>query len=273
MSRQATMQEELKRRATRAIVAHAFFRLESALTIALTLILIFVFPTPFPWWQWWYWLVLGVVGEALIVYTSIVDESTGRQVVSEMFREKFNPGELRNPKHRAKVEQALDYRRRIEEITRQQEPGVLRDHLENNMAALTDWIANIFRLAKRLEAYENDAVLQRDLKALPKEIAQAEIRLKSETNPAVQREIAQNIASRKAQLQNLNDLQDAIEKAEMQMENTLTALGTLYSQILLLDAKKVDRAQARGIAQSIRDQVDSLQNIVTTMDEVYGRTI
>jgi len=273
MSRQATVQEELKRRAKSAIIMHAFLRAESALTIALTLIVIFLFPTPFPWWQWWYWLILGIVGEALIVYTSIMDESTGQQVVSEMLRDKFNPGELRNPKHRAKLEQALDYRRRIEEITRRQEPGVLRDHLENNMAALTDWIANIFRLAKRLEAYENDAVLQRDLKTLPQEISQAEARLKAETNVAVQQEIMQNIASRRAQLQNLNDLQDAIEKAEMQMENTLTSLGTLYSQILLLDAKKVDRTQARDIAQNIRDQVDTLQNIVTTMDEVYGRTI
>jgi hypothetical protein len=42
----ATMQDELKQRATRAIIGHAFFRIESALTIAMTLILIFLYPVP-----------------------------------------------------------------------------------------------------------------------------------------------------------------------------------------------------------------------------------
>jgi len=58
---------DLKQRATRAIIAHAFFRLESALTIALTIVLVFLFPRPFPWWQWWYWLILGIAGEVLII--------------------------------------------------------------------------------------------------------------------------------------------------------------------------------------------------------------
>ena len=64
---------ELKQRVTRAIITHAFFRLESALIIAMTIILTTLFPMPFPWWQWWYWLVIGVVAEGLIIYTSLTD--------------------------------------------------------------------------------------------------------------------------------------------------------------------------------------------------------
>ena len=48
--------DPLKQRITRAIIAHALFRLESALIIALTIIVLFFFPMPFPWWQWWYGL-------------------------------------------------------------------------------------------------------------------------------------------------------------------------------------------------------------------------
>jgi len=248
-------------------------RIESALTIAMTIILVFLYPTPFPWWQWWYWLILGVVGEAFIVYTSIRDEVTAKEVVADMFRERFNPEELHSAKYRGRLEQALNYRHRIEEIARRQEEGILHDYLENSLLALTDWIANIFRLAKRLEAYEGDEVLQRDLKALPKDIQNAEARLRLENNESVRQEIRQVIASKKAQVQNLGQLQDVMEKAEMQLENSLTALGTVYSQFLLLDAQKIDDARARGLAQDIRGQVDALQNIVTTMDEVYGRTI
>jgi hypothetical protein len=267
------MQDELKQRATRAIIGHAFFRIESALTIAMTVILIFLYPSPFPWWQWWYWLILGLLGETLIVYTSIRDERTGQEVVADMFRERFNPAELQNPQYRDLLDKALEYRRGIEALTQKQSPGMLKDYLANSAGALSDWLANILRVAKRLEAYQSDKVFQNDLKNAPKEIQNAEARLKLETSEKVRAEIRQMIASKKAQQQNLEELKDAIEKAEFQMQNSLTALGTLYSQFLLLDAKKMDDTRARGMAQSIQDQVAALQNIVTTMDEVYGKTI
>jgi len=273
MSRKPRMKAELERRATWAILGYAFWRMESALMIAFTLIVIFLYPTPFPWWHWWYWLIMGIMGEAIIIYTSIRDDATAQEVVADMFQERFNPGEIQDPEYRKRLEQALDYRLRIERAINSQQEGVLRDHLENSMLALTDWIANIFRLAKRLDAHKNNPVLQRDQSALPREIQHAEAKLRLEENEAVRQEIRQVISSKKSQLRNLEQLQNVMEKAEFQMENSLTALGTLYSQILLLDAKEVDSAKARSISQSIHDQVSSLQNIVTTMDEVYRHTV
>lgn len=262
--------DELKQRASRAIVAHAFFRLESALTIALTIVLVFLFPQPFPWWQWWYWLVLGVAGEALIIYTSITDEMTARRVVADMLRQQFNPGEIRTPEYRERVEKALEYRQRIDEHVRGTGTGLLRDHLLDTTAGVSDWVANVFGLAKRVDRYGRDAVLERDRRELPREIAALRARLEREDDEAVRKELQRAISGKQEQLTNLQRLQNMMEKAEYQLETTLTALGTVYSQILLISAKDIDSGRAQRLRQDIADQVAALQSLQSTLDEVYG---
>ena len=262
--------DELKHRATRAIIAHAFFRLESALTIALTIILVFLFPQPFPWWQWWYWLILGGAGELLVLYTSINDERTGRRVVSDMLRQEFNPAEIRAPEYRQRVEKALEYRQRIEEHIRSLDAGLLRDHLLDTTGGVADWVASVFGLAKRVDRYNGDQVLLRDRRDLPREIVELRARLQREDNEGVRQELQQAIAGKEGQLVNLQKLQNMMEKAEYQLETTLTALGTVYSQILLVSAKDIDSGRAQRLREDISDQVAALQSLQTTLDEVYG---
>jgi len=262
--------DELKQRATRAILAHAFFRLESALTIALTIILVFLFPQPFPWWKWWYWLILGVAGEILVLYTSVKDETTGRRVVSDMLRQEFNPGEIRSPEYRQRVEKALEYRQRIEDHVRGLDAGLLRDHLLDTTGGVSDWVASVFGLAKRVDRYNTDQVLTRDRRDLPREIVDLRARLQREGNEAVRQELQQAIAAKEGQFVNLQKLQDMMEKAGYQLETTLTALGTVYSQILLISAKDIDSGRAQRLREDISDQVAALQGLQTTLDEVYG---
>jgi len=262
---------ELKQRATQAILAHAFFRLESALTIALTMVLVVLIPQPFPWWQWWYWLVLGVAGEALIIYTSVTDEMTGRKVVSDMLRQQFNPAEIRSAEYRQRVEKALEYRQQIEEHARLTAKGLLRDHLMDTTGGVADWVSSVFGLAKRLDRYESDSMLQRDQRDLPKEIATLRLKWQHEDSDAVKQELQQAITAKENQLINLQKLQNAMEKAEYQLETTLTALGTVYSQILLIGAKDVDSGRARRLREDISDQVAALQSLQSTLDEVYGQ--
>jgi len=261
---------QLKQRASKAIIAHAFFRLESALTIALTIILFFLFPTPFPWWQRWYWLAIGLVAEALIVYTSVTDEMTSRRVVADMLRQQFNPSEIRLAEYRQRVEKALEYRQRIEERLRSAGAGVLRDHLLDTTAGIADWVANVFGLARRLDVYHNDQTLQRDQRDLPREIVGLQSRMRGEDNEAVRQQLEQAIASKQEQLANLETLRNMMEKAEYQLETTLTALGTVYSQLQLIEAKDIDSGRAQRLRQDIADQVAALQALQETLDEVYG---
>lgn len=261
--------DELERRAFRAMLSHAIFRLESAFTIALTIILAFLFSKPFPWWQWWYWLILGVVAEALIIWTSLSDVETGQKVVAEMFRQEFDVRALRDKKLQERLEKALEYRHRIDTLVQHSEAGVLRGHLRDTTAGVTDWIASIFNIARRLDAYGGDKMIGQDMRSVPLAIQNFKKRLEIEDDEAVRAQMREAIRSKEAQWENLQKLQNTMEKAEFQLENTLAALGTLYTQLQLIGARDVDSGRTQRLQEDIAGQIASLQDIAEAMDEVY----
>lgn len=260
----------LRSRAASAIIAYALFRWESAATIALTILLAYFIPRPFEWWQWWYWLVIGAAAEALIVVTSVQDANTGAQVVAEMFRQEFNPATIRSDKYRAAVGRALDYRTRIEAMIRASEPGVLRDHLQDSTAGISDWIAQIFRLAQRLDAFDRDEVIAQDAASAPREIANLTARVQRELDDSVREQVRAALESKKAQWSNLEKLTNTMEKAELQLDSTLTALGTVYSQLMLIHSKDdIEDSRSQRLRGDIADQIAQLNELQGAMDEVY----
>jgi hypothetical protein len=263
------MSSKLQEQASHAILSHAVFRLESALIIALTIVLVFLFPHPFPWWQWWMWLALGIVAEGLIVYTSVTDPETGRRVVADMLRQEFSPRSLRSPQVRERMERGLEYREQIEEAIRQRRGGALQAHLRETTARVDDWLAHIFSLAQRLDRYAQDPIVARDKRDIPPELARIRRRLAQEGDASVRAQMQEAIRQREAQQANLERLENTMERAEFRLEETLAALGTLYSQLLLLDAGAVDSGRAQRLRQDIADQVAALQDTIEAMDEVY----
>jgi len=266
------VRDELKQRAWKAIIAHAIFRMESALAVCLTILLAFFVPEPLPWWRWWYWAILGAVTEALIIYTSITDERTGRKVVAEMLREQYSPGTIKTRSHREKVEQALEYRERIESLIETSPAGILRDHLYESTVGIADWIKRIFAIAQRLDTYERDELLHRDMSALPASIRRLREELANEDEPSVVQQIEATLAAKGAQRDNLQALQNRMEQAQFRLEETLTALGTVYSQFQLIQARKLGGAGARRLSEDIREQVQGLQDLIDSMNELESQS-
>jgi len=60
-----------------------------------------------------------------------------------------------------------------------------------------------------------------------------------------------------------------MQKAELHMDTTLTAMGTIYSQLLLVGVKDVDSGRAQRLRQDITEQVKQLEDVACSMDEVY----
>jgi hypothetical protein len=263
------MSSKLHTQATRAMISHAIFRSESAFTIALTILLVALFPHPFPWWPGWGWWALGLVAEGLVIATSLTDPETGQRVVADMLRQQFNPRSLRTPQAREWMEQALEYRERIEEAIRQQHEGVLRAHLQDTVPRIDDWLAHIFNLAQRLDRYAQDPIVARDSRDIPRELAQMQERLAREDDPSVREQVQEAIRQKEAQQANLKRLANTLERAEFRLKETLASLGTLYSQVLLLDAGAVDSGRVQRLQEDIAGQVAALQDTIEAMDEVY----
>jgi hypothetical protein len=262
------IRRDIEQRARRALISYAIFRWESAVIIGLTILLAIFYPQPFPWWRWWAWLVIGAVAEIAIIVTSLTDERTGQQVVEDLFEEEHSPRAIRSAEYRQQYEKARDYRRQIKQTVQSMPAGPLRERLERAGQGVADWVAHIYELACRLDRYAGNAVIARDMRAVPDELKQLEGRYRLEDDAGVRAELSRAIEQKRAQIDNLRQLQNTMETAQLRLEATLTALGTVYSQVLLAAAKGGEGAGAEQLAADIKEQTAALQDLIKAMDEV-----
>lgn len=264
-----TIRTELQQKAQGAILQYAIIRWESAVVVALTVVLFFLLRRPFPWWPPFGWPLLGVIGLLLLIYSSLNDAETNARVMLALFQEQFDPHQLRDKELRKDVEQALEYQRRIETEVHKQRPGLIRERLENTANQITAWLSNIYQLALRVDAYRADDLLVREREALPKELERLTAQRKSESSPTVQQQLDEVIAGKGKHWQTLRDLDARMKQAVLQLEQSLTALATVYSQVQLIDAQNVGSGQAERLQSDIREQVERLNDLVAGINEVY----
>jgi hypothetical protein len=264
-----TIRSELQQRAQSALFQYALFRWESAVIIAVTVVLTFLLRRPFPWWPPFGWPLLGLLGLGLLVYSSLTDAETNARVLVDLFQEQFDARRIKDKAIRGQMENALEYQRRIEIQIRGQRGELIRDRLETTANQTTDWISNIYQLALRLDAYRNDDLLARERNILPKEIEQLNAQRKLEANPAVQQQLDQVIAGKGKHWQTMRELEARMKRAALQLEESLTALATIYSQVQLIDAQSVDSGRAERLQADIREQVARLNDLVASINEVY----
>jgi len=266
----STTRSDLQKEAQSLLLQYAFFRWENAVVIAGALLLTVLYRRPIPGWPAWGWLLLGVIGVAVIVYSSLTDADANAKILVDLMQQEFNAKEIRDEKLRQEVEKGMEYQRRIEQQIQSQRPGILRDRLEDTAGQLTNWVANIFALAKRLDAYKQDSLLARERSAVPKELETLEARLKLEGNEQIRAQMAQVVASKRTQLEALQALHNRMHQAQLQMDQSLTALATVYSQVRLVDAQDIASGQTERLRSDIQEQVNRLNDLVASINDVYN---
>ena len=263
------IRSKIEKEAQSALIQYAFFRWENAVILGLSILLAFFWPDPLPMWQWWWWLALGGVGMAAIIVSSLTDAETNAQVLLTLFQEQFNPRNIQNSDLRQEVERALEYQRRIEAHIGKQEGGVLRDRLKDTANQLADWVAHIYQLAMRLDAYRRDPLLPQERETVPEELETLRARLKYEKNPEVRQQLEELIERKQQQLESMEALDARMKQAELRLEESLTSLATVYNQMQLVSAQDVDSGRSERLRQDINEQVNRLDDLVTSLNEVY----
>jgi hypothetical protein len=264
----ATIRSELQKEAQSAILQYAFFRWESAVVLAGTIVLTLLLPHPFPWWPVWGWPVLGLLGVIGIFVSSLTDAEANARVLLSLFQQQFDPSEISDDALRREVESALAYQRRIETLIREQRAGVLRDRLEDTANQLSDWIANIYRLASKLDAYRHDELLAQEREAVPREIEELSARRDRERDPELREELDRVLESKGKQWQTLRTLSARMKQAELRLEQSTTALSTVYGQIQLVSARDVSSGRSERLEADIREEIDQLNDLISSIDEV-----
>lgn len=265
-------EDEVRSRATGAVITNALFRWESLVTIALTAILFLFVPQPFPWWQPWFWVVAGLIAEAALVVSAISDPNASAEAVAREFEAKYDLRQVRNNVSRKRLEDALEYRRNMLRLSNQHS-GAMRVQLQQTIADVNDWIGQMYDLALHIDNFEGNELVERDRRMVPQQLDKVQIRLRNESDAGVQRDLQEQADRLQLQLDNLNATANSVKRAEINLDSTLSSLGTIYAQMSLLGTKDVDSSRAQRLRQDIREEVTSLQDTIDAMEEVQAQRL
>jgi hypothetical protein len=262
----------VRERAIGAVIGNAFLRWESVVTIALTAILFLFVPEPFPWWQNWFWLVAGAIAEGALVVSAITDPEAASQAIAREFENQYDLRVIKSPVSRQRLQSAIEYRRSMMAIAKRHQ-GAMRSSMTQTVSDVNDWIGHMYDLAQHIDAFDNNELVERDRKMVPQQIEKTRIRLDRETDPTVKRDLEGQLRQLEQQLTNLDATVNSVKRAEIQLENTLSSLGTIYAQMSLLGTKEVDSSRAQRLRLEIQDEVSSLQDTIAAMDEVQQQRL
>jgi hypothetical protein len=59
-----------------------------------------------------------------------------------------------------------------------------------------------------------------------------------------------------------------MKQAELRLEQTMTALSTVYSQMQLIGARDVESGRAERLEADIREEIDQLNDLISSIDEI-----
>ena len=133
---------------------------------------------------------------------------------------------------------------------------------------LEGWEARVGQLADRLVNFETDKLIQRDIKEVPSNIERMQALWEAETDPATRKQIERTLAGYKEQQAQLEALALLMRRTRFVLDDTLASMGTIYSQVQVLDAMDIDSARAARIGEEIQEQVDKLNDVLSAFSDV-----
>ncbi len=168
---------------------------------------------------------------------------------------------------RGDVAKARLYRRQIQELLADAPAAGGESRRQALARQVDEWVQSIEALARRVEEIQQNPLIQQDTADVPRSIEALKTRLSEETNPDLRRELERTLTSRQTQLDALTQLQQTVAQAEMKIESALSALGTIYSQ-LLTGQSTADIADYRRLSEEVDEEVRVLRDHLEALREV-----
>ena len=145
-------------------------------------------------------------------------------------------------------QRAIGYRRRLQSLIKSRRRGPLSDWMAGILPKLEGWEERVGQLADRLANFEADRLIQRDIKEVPANIERMQALWEVETDAAMRGQIERTLGGYKEQRVQLEALTKLMRRTRFVLDDTLASMGTIYSQVQVVDAMDIDSA-ARGANQ------------------------
>ena len=165
------------------------------------------------------------------------------------------------------VDKALSYKAQIDSAIKATANKTDQTRLEQLRSQIDTWTKAISDLAERLNNLRQDGVIRRDMREVPRAIADLEARLANESDTVVRSQLERTLNNRRKQLDSLAQLQTMMKRAEIQIESTLSQLGTIYSQ-LLTGQSTSHVADYSRLSADVDEEVRLLQDHLEALREV-----
>ena len=271
MAKEQTTKDRVQQRVLSQMLMDAFFTIPSAILIGFSIIAYFLFPLTsiISFWQPWFWIVFGVIAEAIYMAVTVTDPVANQEAVNRALRERFDPSTIKNPSARQRLIKALDYKNSIDSFVSKQS-GALKVSLSGTAAGVDDWIGGIYRLAKIIDAYDSNQIIDQDRRTVPGELADLRRNLSVQTDPGVKAELQQAIEIREKLLNDLNAIVNNVKRTDIKIDNTLAQLSTVYAQLQLMNTGTLDSAGVQRLNSEIQNEISSLKDTVSAMSDVYN---
>ena len=172
-----------------------------------------------------------------------------------------------SPAIQAYLDKARSYKEQINNLINSTSNQKVHARLKNLVTQVSEWVKAIEDIAKRVDSLQQDALIHQDLESIPQSIENLEAQLANESDEATRIELERTLATRKSQLAALERLQSTINRAEIKIESILSALGTIYSQVLIAQSTN-HVADYSHLSAEVDEEVRLLQDHLEALEEV-----
>jgi hypothetical protein len=269
--------DEARRRVFGTLLMNAVLRWESFVTLLITMILFLGVPElqipllglTLPAWAW---LVLGGFAEGALVMSILTDAEEAQEALAKEFESQYELSHVRNSVSRERLRTAMEYRRNMIQLVKKHSGG-MRAQLRHTLNDVNDWIAAMYDLAMHIDSFESNELVERDIRMVPQQIEKVKVRIERETDARVKDDLERQLRLLEQQKANLEQTRNSVKRAEIQLETTLSSLGTMYAQMSLLGTRgSVDGTKQQRLRLEIQDEVHSLQDTIDAMEEVQQQS-
>jgi archaellum component FlaC len=254
----------------RVLLLNAMTRPLSAAVLAITIIIGLTVTE-------WFFLV-GLPFYAFLVYSTLQDAQESKEVLNEvLYPERVRKLDLSKLTggYRAALERAMATRKKIESaVADTSDPGI-RKALADSTGDLEELIGTIYDIGIKAQSLQASVQASNvNVSALNKEIAQLERIVQSSSDEFARDQYKSTLEGKQQQLRNYNETNDALNRWHAQLDNALSTLDTIFSQVLRIRSSEVLSLSTATdqVSHSLRSEVDALKATSDAFDEVYGLT-
>ncbi len=252
----------------RILLFNAMTRPMSAAIVAITIVVgLTVHPAFF---------LVGAVFYAAMVYFTLQDATESRKVLDEvLYPERTRKLDLNKLTggYRTALQRALDVRKQIESAVAATSDVGVRKALADSTGALDELTGTIYDIA--LKAQSIQAALQTsqiNVTGLNEDIKRLDHLIASATDSYTRDQYRATQDGKRQQLQNYNDTVEALNRWHAQLDNALSTLDTILTQVLRIRSSEVLSLSSAtdAVSSSLKEEVEALKATSDALDTVYG---